>query len=138
MLLALSLAGWSLVVAAVSVGIALAGFLVSARSIRTERDDRREGMGDAWAREWAAQRPVVYPRLPAVNPSGGQVYLKLKNGGRGPALNVEGDLTLREDEGEHRWGGLSVGAIAAGDEEVGPLAGPRLSPPWSRISGELR
>jgi len=137
--LALSLAGWSFVVAAVSVAIALAGFLVNFDAIRTERDDRRQSIGDEWAREWGRQRPLVYPRVPQkIGGTYPQRHLKLKNGGRGPALDVEGELRERRNKGDFHWGQLSAGAIAAGDKEVVPIAGPPMSPKWSIVSGVIR
>jgi hypothetical protein len=138
MLLALSLAGWSFAVATASVVIALAGFLVNFLSIRGETKDRREALGDAWAREWAAQRPFVYPLLPKEGAGVRQSYLKLKNGGRGPALNVVCELTFRQDAPDQPWGGFSTGALAAGDEEAFAIGGPRLAPPWARLSGVVR
>lgn len=124
-------------VGAVGLAIALAGFLVNYGAIRGEGTDRKKAMEDAWAREWAAQQPLVYPRLPSNRGAGSGPYLKLKNGGRGPALNVVGKLTYRH--GAHEpWGEVSTGALAAGDEEVVEIAGPRETPPWPFISGELR
>src|SRR4051812_5274810 len=65
-------------------------------------------VGNGWAREWAAQRPLVYPRVPVETfGGGGPTHLKLMNGGRGPAINVRGELILREDEGDQPWGGVS-------------------------------
>lgn len=142
-MVALSLAGWGLLVAVASgfaalvgVAIALAGFFVNRAAIRGEKDDRRQAMSDEWSREWARQWPLLYPRLPSE--IGGQRYLKIKNGGRGPALNVQGELRIRDSDGEKRWGGLSTGAIAAGDEEIVGITGPLIAPPWPRVSGELR
>ncbi len=133
-LASLSLAGWSLIVAAVGVTIALGGFLTNALAIRGERTDRRQASEDAWAREWASQRPVVYPRVPSRDAE----MLTFKNGGRGPALNVEGELLIRGKDGQSTpWSDLAVGTIAVDDEETAVLA-PATAPPWPRVSGELR
>ena len=51
----------SLVVAGAGLAVAIAGFLVNRRAILSEQTDRKQEIDDAWAREWAAQRPVVYP-----------------------------------------------------------------------------
>src|SRR5579859_4130597 len=68
----------------------------------------RGAIGDAWAREWAAQRPVIYPLLldewlsgqgDAYPGSSNRRLFPLKNGGRGPALNVTGVLTVTS--GDH-------------------------------------
>lgn len=136
MLASLSLGGWSLIVAAVGTVIALAGYVKNARAIDDEKRDRRDAIDAGWAREWAAQRPVLYPQRPTLGATGpgGLTTLAVKNGGRGPALNVEGELTLRGE----RWGGILVTPIAAGDVETALIAGPRVAPPWPRMSGELR
>lgn len=98
----------------------------------------REAIGDAWAREWAAQRPVVYPlvvdrvedwdTLVEVTPITGEGLLHLlpvKNGGRGPALNVRGTLTAPPGDGEEEHQLLGT-TIAAGD-----LLNMRIVPPLS-------
>jgi hypothetical protein len=36
------------------------------------------------------------------------------------------------------FGGVVVGTVAPGDVETGVISGPRIAPPWSRVSGVLR
>jgi Bacteriophage holin family, superfamily II-like len=82
----------SLIVGSIGLLVAVAGFIVNWRAIRREQSDRRQEIEDAWAREWASQRPVVYPlALPQWtdrSPASRARLLPLKNGGRGPALKV--------------------------------------------------
>jgi hypothetical protein len=82
-------------------------------------------MGDEWAREWARQRPVVYPlalRAWAYREAGGPYevigsarVLPLKNGGRGPALNVTGEVSATSPDGTQYECQILGGTIAAGD-----------------------
>jgi hypothetical protein len=111
-------AGWialgSLLVALGSLGVALGGYRANRRAI-----------SDEWAREWAAQRPVVYPlalRAWANREVGGPYevsgngrVLPLKNGGRGPALNVSGEVTATTASGTRYERQIIAGTIAAGD-----------------------
>src|SRR5262249_4752507 len=103
-------------------------------------------IGDAWTREWAAQRPVVYP-VPldewlsghggAYQASSNSRLFPLKNGGRGPALNVVGVLTVTSGNNttEHQ---ILASTIAAGD-----LFNARLAPPsswptdWAKACGAI-
>jgi len=128
-----SLAVWSLIVAGISVAIALAGFVVNAAAIRGEQSDRKQAIGDAWAREWAAQRPVVYPL------AGDKLVgtrLPLKNGGKGPALNVAVDLEYDNKGKLESLGRITAGNIAAGDVE-NAVSGLGLMPAWHLISGQI-
>src|SRR4051794_1491895 len=94
----------STAIAIAGVVIALAGSFVNGWQIRSERNDRKQQISDEWAKEWAAQRPVVYP-LPTqswASPLDGPPYfgsnaklVPLMNGGRGPALNVHGEIQCR-------------------------------------------
>jgi hypothetical protein len=90
----MSLTSWSFVVAAIGavtgIGglvVAVAGWLSSKSSIEQEQRDRQKAIEDAWAFEWAAQRPLIYPRFPVRSGMTPQNLL-IKNGGRGPAINV--------------------------------------------------
>jgi hypothetical protein len=104
----------SLIVAFGSLAVALGGYRATKRAI-----------SDEWAREWAAQRPVVYPlvlRAWAYREGGGPYevsgnarVLPLKNGGRGPALNVNGEVTAATPDGTRYERKLIAGTIAAGD-----------------------
>jgi hypothetical protein len=141
-------------IALVSVAIALGSLVVSirgnrvnARAIEREQSDRKQQIDDEWAREWAAQRPLVYPvvlrewayagegtnyRL------GNKRVLPLKNGGRGPALNVRGVVTALSPESTTYECELLAGTIAAGD-----FLDARLVPHpgvinWLGASGTLR
>src|SRR5438874_11929561 len=87
--LALSLAGWSLL-----IGI-LGGVLGPTIALLAYFSSRK-AISDEWAREWAAQRPVVYPVLDQLASGGtSKPYLPPKNGGRGPALNVVAELKFK-------------------------------------------
>lgn len=139
-LVAVSLAGWSLIVAIVGLVVAALAFLSNRSAIASERADRLTAFEDAWAREWAAQRPLVYPVLETivrVERVSGLTVLPLKNGGHGPALNVVGRLAIRDDAGlgTGSWC-VSVGTLAAGDAVSGSLS-PSLAPPWAALSGSL-
>jgi hypothetical protein len=138
----------------VAVGIALAALVVAFLSfafglwqshegdvaIRQEQTDRKEQIGYFWASEWARQQPVVYPVLtPAwLNPTGTNpvdVYLPLKNGGRGPALNVSGVITeTGYDEPPHTR--IAAVTIAAGDMVNARLLAPGVRY-WSGAEGKL-
>jgi hypothetical protein len=135
MVAVLSLAGWSLAVAIAGFVIAVATYLTNRRAIRREEADRKKAIEDAWAFEWAAQRPVLYPvlsRIAAVS------QLPVKNGGRGPALNVVAELEQHNEDGGIIYWEVSVGNVAAGDVEVAGFgAGGGFVPTWSRISGVL-
>jgi hypothetical protein len=80
-------------------------------------DAAKKGLDDEWSREWARQRPVVYPQ-PSLEWVRGEIprknFLPLKNGGRGPALNVHGRIT-EWSEGEATARPFVAGTIAAGD-----------------------
>jgi hypothetical protein len=113
--------------------IGLAGFLVNWRQIRAERADRKEQSEAEWAREWAAQRPLVYP-LPLrewVMATDGPPYfgsnamsIPLKNGGRGPALDVHVAVEARsQPDGAWYQRETLRATIAAGD-----LFNARISP----------
>jgi hypothetical protein len=130
----------SLWVAIASLLIGLGGLAVAILGYRSNR----KAIDDAWTREWAAQRAVVYPVLPdnwlsgrgpAHHHGGHTRLLPLKNGGRGPALNVRGVLTVTSENNEHLHD-LLPSTIAAGD-----LLNARLVPPceapaaWSRAHG---
>jgi hypothetical protein len=131
----LSLAGWSFIVAAAGFVVAALSYLANRNAIRREETDRRKANDDAWAREWAAQRPVIYPVLTGATSA---PFLPLKNGGRGPALNVEGELEYRSNgklEGTWR---IIAGTIAAGDVEKGLISPQALAPPWHGVSGLIR
>lgn len=131
----MSLAGWSLIIAIAGVGLAALTFVTNRQAIRNEQADRKKAIEDAWAFEWAAQRPVLYPVLSRIM---AKQVLPIKNGGRGPALNVVAELEYHNDKGEAdgHWV-VSFGPVAAGDVEEAAI-GPRLSPPWRGISGVLR
>jgi len=107
------------------LAVAIAGFLVNRRAILSEQTDRKQEIDDAWAREWAAQRPVVYPlALPEwAYRSAGSRYavagngrlLPLKNGGRGPALDVRGEVTASTPDGTEYSCEILASPIAADD-----------------------
>jgi len=132
----------SLWVAIASLFIGGGGLAVAIMGYRWNR----KAIDDAWTREWAAQRAVVYPVLlddwlsgkGAPYHRGGHIrLLPLKNGGRGPALNVGGVLTVTTEGDEHRHE-LLASTIAAGD-----LLDARLVPPceepaaWSSAHGAI-
>jgi hypothetical protein len=127
-------------VAVASLLIGLAGLAVATLGYRSNR----KAIDDAWTREWAAQRAVVYPVLlddwlsgngPAYHHDGRMRLLPLKNGGRGPALNVRGVLTVTSANNDQVHD-LLASTIAAGD-----LLSARLVPPceapaaWSSAHG---
>jgi hypothetical protein len=106
----------------------------------------RNAIGDAWAREWAAQRPVIYPMLTDEWLSGRKGgssrlsacrLLPLKNGGRGPALNVVGTITVASG-GKMREHRILASTVAAGD-----VLHARLDPPaakaadWDSANGSV-
>jgi hypothetical protein len=99
----------------------------------------KKGLEDDWAREWAAQRPVVYP-LASVEWAQGHIprktVLPLKNGGRGPALNVHGAVTAGVGEGRYERA-IIAGTIAAGDVLEARVEEPGIHD-WSTASGVLR
>jgi hypothetical protein len=105
----------------------------------------RKTIDDAWTREWAAQRPVVYPVLLDEWLSGSAAYqgggekrlLPLKNGGRGPALNVRGDLTVTAENADHVHQ-ILANTIAAGDLLNARLVPPCVAPTeWSSARGAI-
>jgi hypothetical protein len=132
----LSLTGWSFVVAVGGVVIAVATYFANRQAITREQVDRKKAIDDAWAFEWAAQRPVVYPVLSRIQDV---AQLPVKNGGRGPALNVVADLEHHDKAGKFTgsWDTV-IGTVAVGDIEGGWFAhgGPFHS--WDGISGVLR
>jgi hypothetical protein len=103
-------------------------------------------LDDAWAREWAAQRPEVYPLLERdwvyganVGPyaSGNSRVLPLKNGGKGPALNVRGEV-IAVSLGNTYTREIIAGTIASGDlfdARIVPHPGVR---DWQEAKGVLR
>src|SRR5229473_7998313 len=112
----------SLLVALGGLGVATIGYISNARAIHREQIDRKEQIDGEWAREWAAQRPLVYPvALPEwVYASAGARYrdgnsrvLPLKNGGRGPALNVHGVIVATKSGGAGYEREVLAGTIAA-------------------------
>lgn len=98
----------------------------------------KRGLEDDWGREWAAQRPLVYP-LASAEWARGEVprktILPLKNGGRGPALNVTGAVTAILD------GNVCERAIVAGTIAAGDLFEARIEEPgvddWSAAGGVI-
>lgn len=114
----------SLWIAFGSLLVAVGGFIVNALAIRREAADRKQQIDDEWAREWAAQRPLVYPLALRdwAYASEGTRYrlgnarvLPLKNGGRGPAVNVRGTVTAKSPDGTTYERQIIAGTIAAGD-----------------------
>ena len=100
--------------------------------------------GDAWAREWAAQRPEVYPLLVREWVHGLERYgpvrlsvLPLKNGGRGPAIDVEGEITAVSADGTQYERKIIAGTIAPGDVLDARVA-PAPVEKWQTVSGVLR
>jgi hypothetical protein len=139
----------------VAVGIALAALVVAFLSfafglwqshkgtvaIRQEQTDRKDQIGYFWASEWARQRPVVYPVLTSKWLSQGGVApmatrIPLKNGGRGPALNVGGVVIETEGVREPRDIHILAGTIAAGDEVEARLPEPGVRY-WQGANGTL-
>lgn len=132
--------------ALVSLLVAIGGAVVNARAIRREETDRKEQIDAEWAREWAAQRPLVYPLALAewAYASEGTRYrggnarvLPLKNGGRGPALSVRGTVTATSPQGASYEREILAGTIAAGD-----LLDARIAPHpgvqhWNGAAGTL-
>ena len=59
MVVALSLASFSPIVAVAGLVLAVASFFSNRRAIHREQVDRTKAIEDAWTFEWAAQRPVV-------------------------------------------------------------------------------
>ncbi len=114
----------SLLVAIGGLAVAIVGYRSNASAIRREQGDRKEESEAGWAREWAAQRPLVYPiterewvyALAGGRYQGGNArVLALKNGGRGPALNVRGIVTAVSAEGKDYVREILAGTIATGD-----------------------
>jgi hypothetical protein len=132
----MSLAAWSFLIATLGLVISVLSYFSSRGAISREQTDREKAIDDAWSFEWASQRPVVYPVLSGV--VSGSTALPLKNGGRGPALNVVAELEYRNQDGkpDGAWRRV-VGTIAAGDV-VTAIIGPSVAPPWAGISGVLR
>lgn len=99
----------------------------------------KRGLDDDWAREWAGQRPVVYP-LTSVEWAQGHIprktVLPLKNGGRGPALNVHGTITAGPGEARYERA-IIAGTIAAGDLLEARIEEPGIHD-WTTASGVLR
>jgi hypothetical protein len=137
----------ALVVALGSLLVAVLGFIVNARAIRREQADRTAQIEAEWAREWAAQRPVVYPvGLPewayasegSPYRGGNAMLLPIKNGGRGPALNVHGEISVAPPESQPYERTVLAGTIAAGDlldARVVPYPGVHH---WLHADGVLR
>lgn len=99
----------------------------------------KKGLDDDWAREWAAQRPVVYPLATAEWTQGHiprKTLLPLKNGGRGPALNVSGTVTAGIGETRYQRA-IIAGTIAAGDLFEARIEEPGVQD-WTTASGVLR
>lgn len=126
----------------VSLIIGLGGLVVAIMGYWSNRG----AIGDAWAREWAAQRPVIYPLLldewlsshgdGYQDSSRGRLF-PLKNGGRGPALNVTGKLTVTSGTSslEHQ---ILGGTIAPGDllnARLVPASGPPAE--WAGAHGAI-
>jgi hypothetical protein len=132
--IALSLAGWSFVLATASVVIAVATFFTNRQAMRREQADRKKAIDDAWAFEWAAQRPVVYPVLSRVGEFG---ELPVKNGGRGPALNVVAEIECPESDGEISSWRAAIGTVAVGDIETKQFYWVDKNPKWDGVSGVL-
>jgi hypothetical protein len=109
----MSLAAWSFLIATLGLVISVLSYFSSRGAISREQTDREKAIDDAWSFEWASQRPVVYPVLSGV--VSGSTALPLKNGGRGPALNVVAELEYRNQDGkpDGAWRRV-VGTIAAG------------------------
>jgi hypothetical protein len=114
----------SLLVAIGGLAVAIIGYRLNATAIAREQDDRKEESEAGWAREWAAQRPLVYPIIERawVYASAGSRYqggnarvLALKNGGRGPALNVRGTISAISADGKGYECEILAGTIASGD-----------------------
>jgi hypothetical protein len=132
----LSLAGWSLVIAIAGIVIAVATFANNHMAIRREQADRRKAIEDAWAFEWAAQRPVIYPVLSEIS---AVARLPVKNGGRGPGLNVTAELHQRlPDSGDAMQWDVSLGKVAVGDIERAGFGVPGVFPYWEHVFGVLR
>lgn len=128
--------GWSALVALGTIGLAGATVWLGAQA--------RKEVRDAWSREWAAQRPEVYPLSEREWVYGTGRYaqgrarlLPLKNGGRGPALNVRGEITAVSAQGATYEREIIAGTIAPGD-----LLDARLAPggveDWSSVQGVIR
>jgi hypothetical protein len=114
----------SLLVAIGGLAVAVLGYRANAEAIRREQADRKQQIEDEWTREWAAQRPLVYPLALRdwAYASEGTRYrlgnsgvLPLKNAGRGPALNVHGRVTTRAPDGTTYACDLAPASIAAGE-----------------------
>lgn len=127
--------GWSALVAIGTLGLAGATVWLGFQA--------KKEVSDAWAREWAAQRPEVYPLLTLDWTSmrretpyftrRGQL-LPLKNGGRGPALNLRGKLRGVYGGQEYTY------EIIAGTIAPDELLDARIIPPvrgWPDIEGEI-
>lgn len=125
--------------AAVATTLVAAVTLWIVTATRSMVSAAKKGLDDDWAREWAAQRPVVYP-LASVEWAQGHIprktVLPLKNGGRGPALNVHG--TVAAGPGDARYErGIIAGTIAAGDLFEARIEGPGIHD-WNDARGVLR
>lgn len=111
-------------------------------AIRREQSDREDQIGYFWASEWARQRPVVYPVLTKgwLNTQAGvapfEEFLPLKNGGRGPALNVRGAITEAMPNGQMQDHRMASGTIAPGDMVEARLPAPGVRY-WSSAAGQL-
>lgn len=126
----------SLLVSVIIGGSGLAVAILGNRS-------NRQAIRDAWVREWAAQRPVVYPlvlddwltgRTGTPYADWRQLHvLPLKNGGRGPALNVRGVLTLAPGRGGGERQLLGT-TIAAGDLLNVQVVPPIDTPPVAALA----
>lgn len=103
-----------------------------------EAADRQEQLAALWASDWAAQRPVVYPFLTANWPDAGHQYLPLKNGGRGPALNMRGILHERRADGTTQGAEINAGTIAAGDTAKPNVPNPPGIREWAHVEGRIQ
>jgi hypothetical protein len=127
----------TLAAATATVLLALATFwlvLMTKRAVEVTR----KGLDDEWGREWARQRPLVYPYTPVEWAQGHQprkTVLLLKNGGRGPALNVRGAVTATSHD-EQYTRAIVAGTIAAGDSLEARIEAPGIDD-WSTASGVL-
>lgn len=126
--------------------VSVLGFVTNWVAIRREQADRKEAIEAGWAGEWAAQRPVVYPLVLRdwAYGSEGSPYrlgnarvLPLKNGGRGPALNVSGLLSATSSDGTAYKRTLLAGTIAAGDLFDARVIGGVIDN-WMTVSGWIR
>jgi hypothetical protein len=131
-------------VGAAGVIVAVAGFASNSLSIRREERDRKQQIREEKERQWSAQRPVVYPLADPRWTEGTGPYeydrsrrIPLKNGGRGPALNVEGEvhgLAPGEIPYECR---IVAGTIGVGEQLDGRIVPPPGVQYWDGAAGTL-